>query len=104
METQTLAPYLENIISAEPIKVIQVIKLLSQEREVHIKPSSHRTYYCGNAVFVPKEFYEKIITDISIYDYSIAIFVEPINEWDIKSDIKELEKINKHYRNPINKL
>lgn len=94
--------YLGEIISTEKVTVIQILKLLSKESMTIIKPNNHRTYYEGASMYVPKEFYNSTVIDISIYDYEIGIFIDSMQEWDKIADEKELRKINKYYNDTVN--
>ena len=104
MEQKKEIAYLDEVVIGESVTVIQILKILNKETPVFIKPNTHRTYYEGQSIYVPKEFYNNIITDISIYDYAIAMFICSIKEWDNIADKKELREINTYYRDTINKF
>lgn len=99
-------PYLTELSKAEPIKVIQIQQLFHPKVQVFIKPSNHKLYWGGEAMYIPVSLYDCKIRDMSLrrsfeeepYKHgSVAIFIDKIDFWEEVSDKNELEEINEYY-------
>ena len=99
--------YLSELGRAENITLLQFQKLLHPMVDVVIKPNNHKTYWTGSALYIPKEMYGATVKDVSLrkkgqQEFSehgtICFFVEQNEMYEKIADEKELEEINRYYR------
>lgn len=100
-------PYLEELPKAEPIKVFQLQQLFHPGVYVYIKPSNHKLYWEGEAIYIPSSFYECDVKDIGIrkkyegedFEHgSVSIFIDKVPEWEETAIKRELDYINEYYK------
>lgn len=98
--------YLEDLGRVEKITVLQFQKLLAPGVRVYIKPNSHKTYWRGEAIYIPKDMYKWEVRDISLIKKgqkernqhgSISLFVEEDEKYERIADREELDHINTFY-------
>lgn len=99
--------YLTELGKAEKITILQFQKLLHPDVEVYIKPSNHKLYWRGQAMYIPKDMYDWKVKDLSLakkgqvelFEHgSIALFVEENEKYEEIADKAELDEINSYYR------
>ena len=105
--------YLTELPKVEPIKVIQIQQLFHPRVYVYIKPSNHKLYWEGEAIYIPSSLYNCDIRDMSLrrsddeepYKHgSVGIFIDKVDFWEELADKNELQEINEYYEvKPVKK-
>lgn len=103
-------PYLEELPKAEPIKVFQLQQLFYPKVYVFVKPNNHKTYWEGEAIYIPSSFYECDVKDIGLrkkyegedFEHgSVSIFIDKLPEWEETAIKRELDDINEYYKHSL---
>ncbi len=100
--------YITEFPKTQPITILQMQRLLHPNVVVYIKPSNHKLYWKGEAIYIPSSLYNCEIRDMSLrrsddeepYKYgSVGVFIEKVDFWEEIADKNEINEINDFYLN-----
>lgn len=95
--------YIDKLPTAPPIMVAQFQKLLCADIDVTIKPCSHKAYWHGKALYIPKDFYEYEVRDIALRSDEVSLYIDKNDLYEKIADSDELFEINDYYNSDAGK-
>lgn len=89
--------YIDRVCESSRIKIIQMIQSITPNTVIYIKPSNHKAYYIGKAIYTPVSMYQWEIEDISIGNHCLSLFVKENEKWEEVAEYRERKRINYRY-------